>query len=119
MENHNGKSRRSVGSAFEETAAKWLISQGFRILMHNFFCCFGEIDLIAEENGTLVFVEVKYRKNDAFGDPAEAVNAAKQRKIRTAASYFLMSRGLSDDVSIRFDVVAILGQKIRLYRNAF
>ena len=68
-------SRRAVGTHYEEEAARYLEQQGYQILERNFFSRYGEIDLIAKDEDTLVFVEVKYRSGASFGDPAEAVTA--------------------------------------------
>ena len=83
------KSTRARGARYEELAAAFLEKQGYVILEKNFFCRTGEIDIIAREGDTLVFVEVKYRKDLAAGDPAEAVNERKQEKIRKAAAFYL------------------------------
>ena len=74
---------------------------------------------MAREDDTLVFVEVKYRKDTAMGYPEEAVGAGKQRQIRRMAAHYLYRKGLPEDVPCRFDVVAILGEEIRLIRDAF
>ena len=87
------KSTRARGARYEELAAAFLEKQGYVILEKNFFCRTGEIDIIAREGDTLVFVEVKYSKDLAAGDPAEAVNERKQEKIRKAAAFYLYARG--------------------------
>jgi putative endonuclease len=96
------------GRQGEETAAAFLRTRGYRILEHNYRCPVGEIDLIAEQNGVLCFVEVKSRSSLAYGSPAEAVNRAKQRHLARAASYYLTTRRSGGDVACRFDVVAVL-----------
>ena len=82
----------------------------------------GEIDIIAKEKDTLVFIEVKTRTSTAFGPPQLAVNSAKQMQLSKVALYFLKEKGL-EDVKARFDVVAILlgprGAEIELIRDAF
>ncbi|MBP5266387.1 MAG: YraN family protein [Lachnospiraceae bacterium] len=110
---------RKKGGDYEARAAKYLSAQGYQIIERNFHCKMGEIDLIARDAEYLVFVEVKYRTTAAKGMPAEAVGFAKQRKICSAASYYLMKHGYLENVSVRFDVIAILGEDITLYRNAF
>lgn len=82
-----GQSRRTVGSHYERVAEQCLKKQGYKILERNFYCRQGEIDLIARDGEVLVFVEVKYRKSLNQGDPMEAVNDRKQRRIARAASY--------------------------------
>ena len=111
--------RRAEGSARERQAAAYLEERGLKILEYNYRTARGEIDLIAREKDTLVFVEVKYRKDTAMGYPEEAVGAGKQRQIRRMAAHYLYRKGLPEDVPCRFDVVAILGEEIRLIRDAF
>ena len=111
--------RRKIGTAYEERAAEHLRDLGYRILERNFRCRLGEIDLIAEEAGVLVFLEVKYRKSSQFGIPAEAVTPAKQKTICRVADFYRMSRGISESRSCRFDVAAIMGEKVQVYKDAF
>ena len=111
--------RRKIGTAYEERAAEHLRDLGYRILERNFRCRLGEIDLIAEEAGVLVFLEVKYRKSSQFGNPAEAVTPAKQKTICRVADFYRMSRGISESRSCHFDVAAIMGEKVQVYKDAF
>ena len=111
--------KRKVGAAYEEKAAAYLQSRGYFILCRNFFSRQGEIDIIAREGGYLVFIEVKYRKNGAKGDPAEAVTPAKQRVICRTADYYRLKKGYGEETPCRFDVVAVLGEEITLYKDAF
>lgn len=116
---HSGKrNTRAVGAYYEKKAAEYLRRQGYEILEHNFRCRLGEIDLIAREDGTLVFIEVKYRAGSSRGDPSCAVNTKKRMRISNAAAYYLYRNGWAG-VSCRFDVVSITGEDLRLYRNAF
>ncbi|MCR5641641.1 MAG: YraN family protein [Lachnospiraceae bacterium] len=110
---------RTKGGAYESRAAEFLQSRGYRILERNFRCRIGEVDIIARDGNYLVFVEVKYRKSASRGMPVEAVGFAKQKKISSVAGYYLMTHGLYENTAVRFDVVAILGEEIRLYQNAF
>lgn len=111
--------KRELGGEKELVAAEYLAERGYQILEHNFFCRSGEIDLIAKEGGYLVFIEVKYRKDGAFGSPEEAVTKRKQRVITKVARYYLLKNGYSQNTLCRFDVVAIAGQNIDLITNAF
>lgn len=113
------KNNREIGSRFEEMAAAYLRNTGYVILERNYRNKLGEIDIIARDGRTLVFVEVKYRINLEKGDPAEAVHGQKQRKIRNVAKMYLYQQQLGEDIPCRFDVVAILGSDIRLIRDAF
>lgn len=111
--------KRSIGSQFEQVAANYITEQGYLLLDKNFRCKVGEIDIIAKDHNYLVFVEVKYRKNICQGQPREAVDYFKQKKICSTALYYLMKKKISVDTPIRFDVVDILGNEINLIKNAF
>lgn len=110
-------SRRTIlGQRGEELAAKYLQDTGYRIVERNYRNHYGEIDIIAQERGrsafftvskTLVFVEVKTRKDDRFSHPAEAVTARKQLQISRVAMEYLAQNNLTE-AAARFDVVAIL-----------
>lgn len=113
------ENRRRTGSRYEQLAAASLVRMGFEILEQNYRCRAGEIDLIAREQRYLVFIEVKYRSSGQSGDPAEAVDRKKQRRIIKTARYYLMTHGYSEDTPCRFDVAAILGEEVRLIRDAF
>jgi putative endonuclease len=95
---------RLLGDRGERAAAQYLHSRGFRILLRGYRTRFGEIDLIARDGNTLVFIEVKSRRR---GTPAEAVTLEKQRRLTLAALHFLKRYQLLEQAS-RFDVVAIV-----------
>jgi len=110
-----------LGKEGEDRAAKFLKKQGYRILERNYRTRSGEIDLIALHEGTVVFVEVKTRTNEAFGSPELAVNARKQSRMIKAALGYIRYKKLHQ-VPCRFDVVAIsssAGQPVELIQNAF
>ena len=115
--------RQMLGRKGEQMAAEALQEHGYRIVEQNFRCRYGEIDLIAEENGDLVFVEVKTRRGTTFGQPEEAVTLTKRRKLAQVASYYLDVHNAGDR-SWRIDVVAIdfnqqgKFQEIRIYPYA-
>ena len=111
--------KRKTGQEQEVKAACFLKTEGYQILERNYRCKKGEIDLIAREGQYLVFVEVKYRKDDKKGYPAQAVDQRKQQKIRKSAMIYLKKNHLSFEQPIRFDVVEILGKKIRVIKHAF
>ena len=113
------ENKRNIGAEYETCAADFLRKNGYKILERNFRCRLGEIDLIAEKDGVLCFVEVKYRKNTAFGHPEEAVSCGKQQKIRKVAEFYLMCRKIPLDTPCRFDVVGVEGKEIRHTINAF
>ncbi|MHC2990639.1 endonuclease [Pontibacter sp. HJ8] len=95
----------STGSDGEDRAAAYLQQQGYGILLRNYKAGRGEVDIIAEKEGILVFVEVKTRANDLFGYPEEAVNNRKQQMLLNAAEAYIFKTGWQHD--IRFDIVAI------------
>ena len=136
----SGENLRKTGSEMEDTAARFLSERGVRILERNYRSREAEIDIIGEEEGTILFVEVKARRKDKkSGTAAEAVGISKQKRICRCADYYLHSRKIdSFSAKIRFDVVAITwtdedvpedceeGQKpgvsscrVRWIRNAF
>ena len=102
----------ALGAMGEELAASALTAAGMRILDRNWRCRHGELDLVAVDGDTIVFVEVKTRSGLGFGSPAEAVTYAKQRRIR-----MLAQRWLADSdrhwPHVRFDVVAVLVDRRR------
>ena len=99
-------SRRLLGRAGEDLATATLKRQGYKILERNYATPLGEIDLIAQHQGTLVFVEIKTRQTQTFGTAQEAVNSRKQARLYRLAEYYLKQRRLSSR-PMRFDVVAI------------
>jgi putative endonuclease len=113
------QNNRKLGSEYETLAAEYLRAQNYEILERNFRCRQGEIDIIARDGEYLCFVEVKYRANGEAGHAADAVNYRKQQKIVRVAEYYLMKHGLNEWAPSRFDVVAIDGTDITLYRNAY
>lgn len=110
--------KRKIGAAYEQAAAEHLAGQGYELITANYRCPPGEIDLVAKDGAYLVFIEVKYRKTLNAGSPFEAVNAKKQQTLRRAAQWYLTERKLSD-VPVRFDVVGILGNEIKVIKDAF
>jgi putative endonuclease len=108
-----------AGARAEELCAEMLRRSGLRVLARNWRCRHGEIDLVAEDRGTLVFAEVRYRRNERFGGAAGSVTAAKQARLIAAARLYLMRRPESD---CRFDVLlldSLETERIRWIRNAF
>lgn len=110
---------RKTGSAYERRAAEYLQSQGVKIIEMNYRLKIGEIDIIGRDKNTYIFVEVKYRKSASHGTPEEAVNYKKQRTICRIATLYRKFKKLPDKAGLRFDVVAILDDRITWYKNAF
>ena len=113
----------SLGRSGEAAAERYCQSKGYKILERNYRLRGGEIDLIASDHGTLVFVEVKTRHSEKFGQGELAVTRHKQDQMSKIALSYIQTKGLSGDC--RFDVIALLvghtGDKARLthYKNAF
>lgn len=114
-----GTNKRLIGTAYEKEVGSYLMKQGYQVLQYNFRCRMGEIDIVAKDGAYLVFVEVKYRRNAASGEPLEAVDFRKQKKISKAAAYYCMTHGYGEMTPCRFDVAAVLGNDIQLIKNAF
>ena len=116
--------RRRVATGYrgEQVAARHLKRCGYIILARNYRAAGAEIDLIALDESTLVFVEVKLRASSGFGTPAEAVDLAKRERIRRAARAFAEWRGVPD-LPARFDVVALSGAgrscRLEVIKDAF
>lgn len=100
-----GGSARLLGQWGEDQVAEKLRRDGWTIAARNFRCRMGELDIVAENETFLAFVEVKLRKDDRFGSACEAVTASKQRKLRAAAQYYLISHPTK--LQPRFDVVEV------------
>ncbi len=107
----NGKEPRHwkqlLGRHGERKACAYLKKQGYRILGTNFRCKAGEVDIIAADHETLVFVEVKTRSSDQFGTPQEAVTAAKLRTLRQVAHYYLRETDAPNNMPVRYDILAL------------
>jgi len=114
--------KQKFGEKGEAIAARHLIKQGYRIIEKNYRTKLGEIDIIAKDKDTLVFVEVKSRRSWQFGNPKAAVTPQKQRKISMVALQYLKSTHRSN-ASARFDVAAVTitrdKPKIEIIKNAF
>lgn len=115
---------QQFGEKSESVAVDFLKKQGYRIIELNYRTKLGEIDIIAKQEKTLVFIEVKARKSSRFGRPELAVTPKKQRKISMVALYYLKSTK-QGNAKARFDVVAINSAKakespnIKIIKNAF
>jgi putative endonuclease len=110
---------KKKGNAGEQKACEYLKNCGYQILEQNFRCKVGEVDIIARDGDYLVFAEVKYRKSMSLGMPQEAVDFKKQKKISATAGYYMMIKNMRENVSIRFDVVSVLGDEVTVIKNAF
>lgn len=96
-----------TGEAAEEDACQFLIGQKLKLVCKNYRCRFGEIDLIMQDQQSLVFVEVRYRKHSQFGSGAESITVSKQRKLIKTASYYLQKTSGTTQLAARFDVISM------------
>lgn len=95
-----------IGKKGEVIAVRYLQKKGWQILAQNYRYRRSEIDIIAQDNETTVFVEVKFRQSNAFGNPEDAVNETKQTQIIKGANHFILENDILND--IRFDIISIL-----------
>ena len=98
--------KKKVGDLGEKIAKNYLIKQNYKILETNFHCRFGEIDIIAKDKEILVFVEVKTRTSTRYGQPQEAVDFLKLKKMTKTVYFYVNSKNLNND--LRIDVIAIV-----------
>ena len=113
--------RQLLGAKGEKLALTFLRQRGYKIIVRNFCCRFGEIDIIARQEETTVFIEVKTRYSRAFGLPQEAIKIEKIRHLQRVAQFYIKNYATPEG-DFRFDVVSIiLGEatKIHLIKNAF
>lgn len=113
-----------IGKQSEQLASEYLIKNGLTIIEKNFHCRFGEIDIIAKDSQTIIFIEVKYRSDVNYGGAISAVSASKQEKIKKSARIYLQQQALNEyNTACRFDVIAMQGQlnspEITWLTNAF
>ena len=113
--------KQEQGKKSEQLACEFLQGRGLTLVERNYRCRLGELDLIMRDGSSVVFVEVRFRRNGRYGTAAETVNRAKQKRLIRAASLYLQSRRI--DASCRFDVVAVVGAgpdtTLRWIKNAF
>lgn len=114
--------RAALGRAGEDAALSMYLGKRFRTVARNWRCALGELDLVVERGGLLVFCEVKTRSGSGFGGGYEAVTWSKQRKLRQLAELFLEAQGLRPD-RVRFDVASVqIGRgeaRVELFEDAF
>lgn len=96
---------KQIGNEGEALAVEHLKEKGYKIIEKNYKTPIGEIDIIAEDKNTIVFVEVKTRSSDFFGCPFEAVGSKKQQKLKNLALFYLKQKGRES--AVRFDVLSI------------
>ena len=113
---------RAAGKQHEDRALAYLEEKGLKTIERNFHSYRGEIDLIMLDNETLVFIEVRYRRNNLYGSAAESVTRKKQQHLIMASQYFLQTKKQHQARACRFDIVAITGgqaENIDWIKNGF
>jgi putative endonuclease len=114
--------RQKFGEKGEEIAVRHLRKNGYKIIETNYRTRLGEIDIIAQDQDTIVFAEVKTRRSVQFGNPKQAVTIRKQKKISMVALYYLKATGQSA-ARARFDVVGVISNRdkpqVEIIKNAF
>ncbi|MDD5687262.1 MAG: YraN family protein [Elusimicrobia bacterium] len=106
-----------LGKLGEGLAKNFLKESGYKIIKENFRTKYGEIDLIAEDKNTIVFVEVKTRNSDTYGVPQLSVNFYKQKHLTRAALIFIKKNALN--TNYRFDIISIFNGKVEHIKNVF
>ncbi|MGH9280717.1 MAG: YraN family protein [Acidimicrobiales bacterium] len=112
------QARRDLGRSGEDAVAAWYVDHGYQVVVRNWSCREGELDLVVRRGRTFVFCEVKTRTSDAFGAPQEAVTRTKQTRIRHLAARWLAEDAVRA-VAIRFDVASVLAGKVEVLEGAF
>ena len=111
--------KREVGACYEKIVCEYLEKNNYKIVTRNFRCKIGEIDIVAEDEGYLSFIEVKYREKDSIASGLYAVDKKKQKTIYNVAKIYMSLYKISEDRPCRFDVVSVDGDNITLIKNAF
>ena len=113
--------KREIGNIYEEKAADYIKSRGLEVVERNFNCRFGEIDIIALDTNRKVifFYEVKYRKNNRFGTPFEAVDQRKQNRIILTSKYYLINNKKYSDYKVCYSVIGFFGEELKCMNNVF
>lgn len=113
----NNTAHLTRGCQTEQLACEFLQASGLRLVQRNFCLKMGEIDLIMLDGDTLVFVEVRYRKNQRYGGALSSIDPRKQARIIRTSLYYLQH--YAPNAAARFDVVAVEGQTVQWIKNAF
>ena len=108
-----------MGNDAEAKAKTFFVEQGLSYIGQNYLCAFGEIDLIMTDRQTLIFVEVRYRKNNLFGSALESITLRKQHKITNSAQHFIQHNQKYSKWPLRFDALGITGEDMQWVKNAF
>jgi putative endonuclease len=119
----NKKNHTTKGKHAENMARKWLSNQSWKSLYQNYYCRHGEIDLIMKKNNLIIFIEVKFRSNNNFGNALSAVTPSKIKKIKKTSLFFIFSHPHLVSFNFRYDIITfdkyIDDQHILWIKNAF
>lgn len=102
-----GLSRKELGNLSESLAAEHLTNAGLKLVMRNYRCPKGEIDIIARDGDQLVFVEVRSKTSQVMGWAEESIDSRKRQKLRNCATYYVMEQGCQQWPSLRIDLLAV------------
>ena len=108
--------KKLYGKIGENLVVKQLKKLGYKVVNRNFTTPYGEADLVVKKDGVIVFVEVKARTSDLFGEPKDAVGYKKQEKYRKIASYYMQKKGVE---SVSFAVAEVFGETVNIIFDAF
>ncbi|MGI9309733.1 MAG: YraN family protein [Gammaproteobacteria bacterium] len=97
------------GHTAEESACRFLRSQGLKLITRNYRCRYGELDLIMTDRATLICIEVRYRRSGLAGGPLESITDAKKERLALAMRHFLQAHAKYQHLPLRFDVVGLSG----------
>ncbi|MBV8801358.1 MAG: YraN family protein [Gammaproteobacteria bacterium] len=111
--------KKNKGELAEQKAYDFLQSKGLQLIIRNYRCAHGEIDLIMIDKTEIVFVEVRSRARADYGYAEETVDRHKQKKLIHSAMHFLQEKNGLDTFDCRFDVIGFLNNKIEWIKNAF
>jgi len=110
--NNSQPSHLRIGRQAEDFACRYLTAKGLKLRQRNYRCPCGEIDLVMCDRRTLVFIEVRYRRNNLFGGGVASVDRRKRDRLVRTASYYLQQHELTDRIPVRFDVIAFSSPSI-------
>lgn len=108
------KGTKDLGARAEEKAKAFLQAQGLRFVTQNYYCPFGEIDLVMQDRVDLVFVEVRARTSVSYGGALQSVGYAKQQKIMRSAQHYLLVHKWEEKMPFRFDIIGLEGKEERV-----
>ncbi|HUQ38911.1 MAG TPA: YraN family protein [Acidimicrobiales bacterium] len=112
--------RLALGADGEATVARWYEARGYAVVARNWRCRQGELDLVLQREGEVVFCEVKTRSSTRFGTPAEAVTVDKRRRLRRLAAAWLAEAPVAGrGRALRFDVASVMGTTVDVIEAAF